>query len=87
MVPANPASIADLSAEAATWVKVPPNPHESSGNATAYVYLDDDSGRRGIVDDVGAAEGQRLIATGKLRFVIVTKDPHSAVIAYIIPKL
>jgi hypothetical protein len=87
MVPANPASLADFQQRAAAWAKVAPNPHESSGGTTAYVYLDDDGGRRGIVDDVDAAEGKRLIGTGKLRFLIVTKDPGTAAIAYIIPKL
>jgi hypothetical protein len=87
VVPADPASLADFKDRAAAWAKVAPNPHESSGNATAYVYLDEDGGRRAIVDDVDPAEGKRLIGTGKLRFLIVTKDPGSAAIAYIIPKL
>ncbi|HZC17485.1 MAG TPA: hypothetical protein VE309_12055 [Caulobacteraceae bacterium] len=86
-VPADPASLANFQDRAAAWVKVASNPHESSGATTAYVYLDDDSGRRAIVDDVSAAESKRLIGTGRLRFLIVTKDPSTAAIAYIIPKL
>lgn len=86
-VPADPASLADFPDRAAAWAKVAPNPRESSGNTTAYVYLDEDSGRRAIVGDVDAAEGKRLIGTGKLRFLIVTKDARTGAIAYIIPKL
>ena len=86
MVMGNPADLDDAARAASVWVGVGPNSALSGKGIDGYLYVDDPSGRRGILTDQNETEARRLFDTGKLRFLIVSKQSPLIFIGYMAPE-